>query len=104
MTVIRLWPSLMRFSVDGVVTRPSYVTYGLVEILSLRAGRMVSYADLAAHLWPGGEPDLTQSSIKVTLFKMRRRYPQLQIKTLYGHGLCMAPVRVFLHGTKRRIA
>lgn len=97
MTVIRLYPRAQRFSINGQLSKPSYATYGLVELLALRLERLVPYADLAAHMWRGGQPDDSMNTLKVTLWKVRMRWPELQIKTYPAHGLQLSGAQVFLH-------
>ncbi|MBS0369071.1 MAG: response regulator transcription factor [Proteobacteria bacterium] len=76
--------------IDGQVVELSAREVGLLEVLLLRAGRLVSKEQLVDHLCGWGE-EVSNNAIEVYVHRLRKKLEQsgVQIVTVRGLGYCL---------------
>lgn len=82
-----------RFYLDGLPLELSPREFGVLEVLQLRHGRVVSKAQIQDHLCEWSE-ELTDSAIEIYIHRVRRKLERggIEIRTVRGFGYLLQPL------------
>ena len=88
--LVMTWPDYVnrRVQVDGVPVRMSRMLIDLLATLLINRGRTLSMATLIEALWPNPflEPEYSERSLYVHIYKLRRLIGAHRIITMHRQG------------------